>query len=539
MCSLFIIILLFGIVFARTRYYSFEIADGLVSPDGFQRSAVTVNNITPGPCITAQKGDSIMVNVSNRLADPLMRRSTTVHWHGIYQKKRAQDDGPAGVTQCPIAPKNSYSYLLDLGEQAGTFWYHSHLSTQYIDGLRGPLIIYDPHDPHKHLYDVDDQSTIITLTDWYHEYSEQLAADWMGALITEPVPDSVLLNGIGRYEQGPSIERAVVNVERGKRYRLRIINMSAIVPFRLAIEGHYFTIIEADGVNHQPLTATSLSISAGQRYSAVLKADQPIANYWIAYPSLFLGNSTTTANSNYNGSDAWAILRYKGAPYREPTTPALTLYNSGIPGLSGALQEYQLIPLKKQTPPSQITPDVIVTLNFTTTRPGDSSTLGYISPTLPTLLKILSGGHTNATSFSRSQATYILPLNKTIEVRLLGDAAHPFHLHGHTFSVIQSATGPQNLLNPPIRDTVDTSNDRLNPVTIRFRTDNPGPWPYRSHKDWHLEAGLAVVFAEDPEHQRKGPNAIHPSQEWSQLCPNWYSLPKEVRMHFISFPNYI
>lgn len=39
---------------------------------------------------------------------------------------------------------------------AGTFWYHSHLATQYCDGLRGALVIYDPDDPHKDLYDVDD-----------------------------------------------------------------------------------------------------------------------------------------------------------------------------------------------------------------------------------------------------------------------------------------------------------------------------------------------------------------------------------------------
>ena len=38
----------------------------------------------------------------------------------------------------------------------GTYWYHSHITTQYCDGLRGPLVIYDPHDPQKHLYDVDD-----------------------------------------------------------------------------------------------------------------------------------------------------------------------------------------------------------------------------------------------------------------------------------------------------------------------------------------------------------------------------------------------
>ena len=38
----------------------------------------------------------------------------------------------------------------------GTFWYHSHEGVQYCDGLRGPLVIYDEHDPHRNMYDVDD-----------------------------------------------------------------------------------------------------------------------------------------------------------------------------------------------------------------------------------------------------------------------------------------------------------------------------------------------------------------------------------------------
>jgi iron transport multicopper oxidase len=38
----------------------------------------------------------------------------------------------------------------------GTFWYHSHYEAQYCDGLRGALIIDDPDDPQKSLYDVDD-----------------------------------------------------------------------------------------------------------------------------------------------------------------------------------------------------------------------------------------------------------------------------------------------------------------------------------------------------------------------------------------------
>ena len=77
------------------------------------------------------------------------------------------------VTQCPVVPGNNYEYDFSVpGQvcrffhlhktlhsrvtyQAGTFWYHSHVSTQYCDGLRGPLVVYDPSDPHKSLYDID------------------------------------------------------------------------------------------------------------------------------------------------------------------------------------------------------------------------------------------------------------------------------------------------------------------------------------------------------------------------------------------------
>ena len=65
-------------------------------------------------------------------------------------------DGPAFVNQCPIAANHSFLYDFTVPEQAGTFWYHSHLETQYCDGLRGPFVVYDPQDPLRGLYDVDD-----------------------------------------------------------------------------------------------------------------------------------------------------------------------------------------------------------------------------------------------------------------------------------------------------------------------------------------------------------------------------------------------
>jgi hypothetical protein len=46
-------------------------------------------------------------------------------------------------------------YLLGMISQSGVgvsidrcLQYHSHLSSQYVDGLRGPFVVYDPQDPH-------------------------------------------------------------------------------------------------------------------------------------------------------------------------------------------------------------------------------------------------------------------------------------------------------------------------------------------------------------------------------------------------------
>ncbi len=57
------------------------------------------------------------------------------------------------------------------------------------------------------------------------------------------MPDSGLINGKGRYIGGPTVPRAVINVTKGKRYRLRVINTSAIGSYTFSVEGHRLTII--------------------------------------------------------------------------------------------------------------------------------------------------------------------------------------------------------------------------------------------------------------------------------------------------------
>lgn len=89
---------------------------------------------------------------------------------------------------------------------------------------------------------------------------------------------------MGRYIGGPDVPWSRINVEKGKRYRLRVINGAAYGFFTFNIAGHRMTIIEVDGVNHIPLTVDSFEIHAAQRYSVIVEADQDVDNYWVRAP---------------------------------------------------------------------------------------------------------------------------------------------------------------------------------------------------------------------------------------------------------------
>nr|AAR00925.1 laccase [Trametes sp. C30] len=482
------------------------ISDADISPDGFTRAAVVMNDQFPGPLIAGNKGDNFQINVIDNLSNSTMLTSTTIHWHGFFQKGTNWADGAAFVNQCPISAGNSFLYDFTATDQAGTFWYHSHLSTQYCDGLRGPMVVYDPDDPHASLYDVDDDSTVITLSDWYHTAARLGARFPAGA-------DSTLINGLGRAAGGDAdAALAVFNVTQGSRYRFRLVSLSCDPNFNFTIQDHNMTIIEVDGVNVEPVTVDSIQIFAGQRYSFVLTADQDIGNYWIqAVPN----TGTVTTDGGVNS----AILRYDTA---DPIEPDAADPTSSIP-----LVETDLVPLENLAAPGDPTVggvDLAMNLEF-----DFNGTWFFINgepfvpPSVPVLLQIMSGAQ-SAADLLPSGSVYTLPANSTIEISFpmnttaAPGAPHPFHLHGHTFYVVRSAGSTEyNYVNPPQRDTVSTGTDGDN-VTIRFTTNNPGPWFLHCHIDFHLDAGFAIVLSEDTP---DAASANTPSSAWDDLCPTY------------------
>ncbi len=92
---------------AATVNYAFNITWVKANPDGaFNRPVIGINGKWPIPVMTATVGDRVVVNVVNQLGNV----STSLHFHGLYMNGTTQMDGPVSVTQCAIAPGESFKY---------------------------------------------------------------------------------------------------------------------------------------------------------------------------------------------------------------------------------------------------------------------------------------------------------------------------------------------------------------------------------------------------------------------------------------------
>jgi len=168
-------------------------ADGVPNPDG-----KVFNNTYPGPWIQACWGDTIHITVINNLT----YNGTTIHWHGIRQLGTLEMDGVNGVTQCPIAPKDRFTYTFE-AKQYGTSWYHSHYSLQYADGLLGPLTIYGPTSANW-----NEARDPLLVTDWSHRSAfKDFYKEYNGGKGPLPKMNSVLINGRGKLINTTGLQR--------------------------------------------------------------------------------------------------------------------------------------------------------------------------------------------------------------------------------------------------------------------------------------------------------------------------------------------
>ncbi|XP_033107334.1 laccase-4-like isoform X2 [Anneissia japonica] len=517
--------------------------DGCVTVDGTSRPIIVTNGKMPGPSIQVCQGDTIRVNVINKLQD---HGGLSIHWHGMYQTGTNWMDGASMITQCPITSSSSFTYQFK-ANPPGTHWWHGHSGFQRSDGIYGSLIIRKPKEVEQisDEYDLDVPEHVILLTDW---------RDHGGLFVTVQlfsnsvyVNDEInllpmLINGraIGDTfldEDGNTFFTPLTTfeVEEGLRYRFRVISAAyGFCNTQVSVEAHSLRMISLDGSDVMPKTVDSFIIAPGESYDFVLTANATPASSYCMY---FYG----MPNSKCSGNGT-AILRYKNRIDDDedftcesvPTTPASLTetptfsildthsFDPVDPALYSVDEKYYVLLtfFRNQIAKDDGTVKAVIIHNQ----------IDYISFTYPPSLLLtkdpinftLCEANKYRSAYSSCKAeickcTTLLKMNvgQVVEFIIINDddwLAHSMHLHGHNFRVMaqESVTDISSLTlanmisldekgmlprvsphNAVVKDTVDVPTTGY--AIIRWKADNPGYWFFHCHSDAHLETGMAMI----------------------------------------------
>lgn len=548
------------------RHYYFNVSTiQEAHPDGIPRTLTVINGQYPGPLIEASSGDTIVIHVKNHMDDAPL----TIHCHGLLMKDQAFNDGSSWINQCPIPAGSSYEYRIKIdGDQYGTYWYHSHYTTQYADGIFGPLVIHSKEE----FVDLNfsyDKELVVMVNDYYHNASYSYMSTYMGSgnENTEPVPDNGLIQGQNHFtyvepqylvpheanEKGfvDEVVHTVLKLDPASIYRIRVINAGFFLPFEFELDGHLLEVIEADGTLVEPIHVESLTMSVAQRYSFVLLPQDPDfgeKNYWMhAHFNQFC---TKEENPNFE-MDTKAVISYNNSNSKdvEQTT---WRYNGGDV-FCRDFDQSKLKTLNQKVPSTHNgsnLPNLRVDIDISFMIGAYQVARGYLNDKtyLPSQngstmyqLRFMPGANSTEYLDDKQLLTfhdnqYMINLDERGQIVDLvlnnyDDGAHPFHLHGHKFWVLAIGDSGyfqdgyyeandnnqvMNFKNPIFRDTVNIPGFGWG--VIRFVVDNPGVWPFHCHIGWHMEAGLLLQINALREEYS---NWKHYPRDWYSQCQYW------------------
>ncbi|KAI0532733.1 multicopper oxidase-domain-containing protein [Xylaria digitata] len=479
------------------RTFNWEVTehDNWTGPDGRVKSKVMlVNNQYPGPTLTADWGDTVVINIKNSLR----LNGTSFHWHGIRQIGTNIMDGTNGVTECPIPPGTTKTYKFRL-TQYGTTWYHSHFSAQYGNGVVGSFII---NGPASLPYDID--LGPYPINDYYLKTADEIVLDTQRSPAPPP-SENILFNGTNINPAGSGGAYSRITLTPGKRHRLRLINPSVEHNYQVSIVGHDMTVIATDLVPVNSYTTSSVFLGVGQRLDVTIDASKTPGNYWmnVSLPASGL------CGSSLNPAPA-AIVHYSSVPNGIPTNPGTP------PPDSGCRDSLNYVPIvQRQVSLSQFTPGVQNTLDITVdTSPlvvwkvnGTSIDVDWDRPVLDYVLQ-------GNTSYPASENVVIVNQKDVWTfwvIENLSIVPHPIHLHGHDYLVLgASATGAGSFTaadkaslksaNPTRRDVSMLPGNGW--LVLAFKADNPGNWLLHCHIAWHISGGMSVDFLERVSEQK-------------------------------------
>lgn len=398
-----------------------------------------------GPVIQVQCGDTINMKITNALD-----KVTTVHWHGLFVPSEL-DGGPAGV----IEPGQVWQPSLYINQPASTAWYHPHphgdTARQVYMGLAGLIYVNDGTSNSLGLpnrYGLDDLPIILQ--------DKFFTAD--GDMIYDASPIAILHGSRGNTIIVNGIYGPVAEVPKGI-VRLRLLNGSNARNFRLVFDDYrpMHVIANDNGFIANTVPITELTIAPGERYEVLVDFSDGLVSALLTYPDK-MGRPATELSDNINEMMSGLaklltpVMRFD--PIDDVSVIARSipakLVDLPIPTVPDGIRQRNFIldsmiainmPMTVQT----VSKDVMEHSQLgTSTEMNDRSGLAVD-------MKMAITGKT----FDITRVDVEVQLGSREIWQVQGtEMAHPFHIHGASFRIVNmdGAIPPEHLMGS--KDTV-------------------------------------------------------------------------------------
>jgi len=498
--------------------------------DGRAGHAVMVNGSLPGPIIRLKEGQTARLSVTNRLME-----TTSIHWHGLLLP--FQMDGVPGLSFPGIPAGETFVYEFPV-RQSGTYWYHSHSGLQEQAGLYGAMVI-EPREPDPAPADRD---YVVMLSDYSFLHAHKIFAklkqqsgafndqrQTIAGLLSgkdQPLKDRIewakmlmdptdisdvtasaytfLINGCGPDDNWTALFKP------GERVRLRFINAGAQTVFNVRIPGLQMTVVAADGQNVQPVAVDEFQIGNAETYDVIVQPTEDKAFTLVAESVDRSGMGRATLAPRLGMTAPVPPLRER--PLATMKDMGMDMGGMDMGGMDMSMRN------PANAPQVRLGPGVQMLAPMAVDRTGDPgqglAAVGHKvlvykdlvaldpNPDLRTPSRALDIHLTgnmerfmwgfDGEKFSETTKPYAFEKGERVRVTLINDTmmAHPIHLHGHFFELVQGSPGHR-----PRKHTVIVLPGGKVAWDV---TAEPGDWAFHCHMLYHMHAGMFQVFSVRP-----------------------------------------
>ncbi len=450
--------------------------------DGKAATVYGLVNAAGGQGLILDPGQRFRVDLTNHLD-----QDTIIHWHG--QRPPNLQDGVPHLPMPLLKTGEMRSY--DYAPNPGTHWMHSHIPVQEMNLLAAPLIVRTAED-----VAADRQEVVMFLHDFSFRPAEEVLAEITGGMAGHDMAamgdGSTAMGGnamagmdmsgdmsgmdmsgmeMGGMEMGGMVmdlndfnfdaylandrtlaDPEVIAVEKGGRILLRIVNASAATTFWIDT-GLPARLVAVDGHEVVPMPGTRFGMAMAQRLD--IEVDLPGDG---AFPILALREGARERTG--------LILATTGAP----VTRIGGMADADHPAFD--LDFAQEISLQAAAP--------------LRARKVDRTQMIMLAGAMQPYVWTINGQswETHTPIAAKSGERVELMFHN------MSMMAHPMHLHGHVFQVV-NING--RAINGAMRDTVYVPPMAM--VTVALDAGEAARWMLHCHHMPHLSTGMMTEFA--------------------------------------------